>query len=119
MGRSMPMVEPRTEGGSTAQPREPPAQEAFGRGGAACWLRRMGRSALAICAIAALLLVTGFGWVWGGLPAHEIVLHRDADGIVVLTGGASRISDAIELLAAGHGKRLLISGANRSTTSGE
>src|SRR6202035_6017971 len=42
-----------------------------------------------------------------------------AHGIVVLTGGASRISDAIELLAAGRGKRLLISGANRATTSGE
>jgi len=38
---------------------------------------------------------------------------------VVLTGGASRITDAIELLAAGRGKRLLISGANRATTSGE
>jgi uncharacterized SAM-binding protein YcdF (DUF218 family) len=47
------------------------------------------------------------------------VLDRNADGIVVLTGGASRISDAIELLAAGHGKRLLISGVNRATTSGE
>ena len=37
---------------------------------------------------------------------------RNADGIVVLTGGAFRITDALELLAAGRGKRLLISGVN-------
>ena len=53
------------------------------------------------------------------LPGTEVALERDADGIVVLTGGASRINDAIELLAAGRGKRLLISGLNRATTSGE
>src|SRR5204862_1200994 len=33
--------------------------------------------------------------------------------------GASRISDAIELLAAGRGQRLLISGANRATNQSE
>src|SRR5690606_27445497 len=44
---------------------------------------------------------------------------RDADGIVVLTGGASRIPDAIELLAAGHGRRLLITGVHRTTSSRE
>jgi uncharacterized SAM-binding protein YcdF (DUF218 family) len=82
-------------------------------------LRRVGRSVIAICAIAVLSLAAGFGWFLWNLPADEIVLQRDADGIVVLTGGASRISDAIELLAAGRGKRLLISGVNRATTSGE
>ena len=44
---------------------------------------------------------------------------RNADGIVVLTGGASRVTDAIELLAAGRGRRLLISGVNRSTNRSE
>jgi uncharacterized SAM-binding protein YcdF (DUF218 family) len=111
----MPMVESRTGGGSRAHRLEP-----LGRGRTVGWLlRRMGRSVVATCAIAALLLAAGFGWFLSTLPADEIVLHRDADGIVVLTGGASRISDAIELLAAGRGKRLLISGANRATTSGE
>jgi uncharacterized SAM-binding protein YcdF (DUF218 family) len=109
----MPMVESKTEG-------EAHRLEPSGRGRAARWLlRRMGRSAIAITAIAALLLAGGFVWFLWSLPADEIVLLRDADGIVVLTGGASRISDAIELLAAGRGKRLLISGANRATTSGE
>ena len=38
---------------------------------------------------------------------------------MALTGGASRISDAIELLAAGHGQRLLISGVNPVTNVDE
>jgi uncharacterized SAM-binding protein YcdF (DUF218 family) len=67
--------------------------------------------ATAICA--------GFVWFVYHVPAEEVALDRNADGIVVLTGGASRISDAIELLAAGHGKRLLISGVHRTTTTAE
>jgi len=39
-----------------------------------------------------------------------------ADGIVVLTGAAHRLSEASRLLAEGQGKRLLISGANRMAT---
>ena len=111
----MPMVQSKTGGGGGAHRLEP-----SGRGCAVCrLLRRMGRSLIAICALAALLLAAGFGWFLWSLPDDEIVLQRDADGIVVLTGGPSRIADAIELLAAGRGKRLLISGANRATTSGE
>jgi len=37
---------------------------------------------------------------------------RPADGIVVLTGGQSRIDAGLDLLKAGKGKRLLISGVN-------
>src|SRR5262249_51411319 len=72
-------------------------------------LRRIAASAVAICAAAAFLVAVGFGWFLWRLPAEEVVLERNADGIVVLTGGASRILDAMELLAAGRGKRLLIS----------
>ena len=39
-----------------------------------------------------------------------------ADGIVVLTGGPSRIERAIKLLSEGKGKRLLISGVHPSTS---
>ncbi|HLL28227.1 MAG TPA: YdcF family protein [Xanthobacteraceae bacterium] len=53
------------------------------------------------------------------IPREEEDPLRFADGIVALTGGPSRISDAVELLAAGRGKRLLISGVNPSTTPGE
>ena len=111
----MPVVRSRTEGGGAGREADPPK-----RGSAAhALLRGVGRSALVVCAGAAVLLIAGFAWFLHSLPADEIVLARDADGIVVLTGGASRITDAIELLAAGRGKRLLISGANRATTSGE
>ena len=39
-----------------------------------------------------------------------------ADGIVAMTGGAQRIGDAIDLLAQGYAKRLLISGVNEKTS---
>lgn len=42
-----------------------------------------------------------------------------ADAIVVLTGGAARISDALKLLDDGLAKRLLISGVNPDTTQEE
>jgi uncharacterized SAM-binding protein YcdF (DUF218 family) len=67
--------------------------------------------AAAICA--------GFAWFVYHVPDEEIAVHGRFDGIVVLTGGASRISDAIDLLAAGRGKRLLISGVHRTTTTAE
>jgi uncharacterized SAM-binding protein YcdF (DUF218 family) len=79
-------------------------------------LRRIGKTGLLLCAALALVLTAGFLWFIWRVPAEEVRLARDADGIVALTGGASRIADAIELLASGHGQRLLISGANRSTT---
>jgi len=82
-------------------------------------LRRVAWSTLALCVAAASLLGLGFLWFVGRVPAAEMPLTRDADGIVALTGGASRIADAIELLASGRGKRLLISGANRATNSNE
>lgn len=80
-------------------------------------LRRLGWSTLVLCASVVLLVGLGFLWFVRQVPAVEVTLARDADGIVALTGGASRIADAIELLASGRGKRLLISGAYRATNS--
>jgi uncharacterized SAM-binding protein YcdF (DUF218 family) len=40
-----------------------------------------------------------------------------ADAIVVLTGGDSRVTEAVRLLAAGRGQRLLISGVHPKTTT--
>jgi uncharacterized SAM-binding protein YcdF (DUF218 family) len=79
----------------------------------------IGGSTFVLGAASALLLGLGFLWFIWRVPADEIPLSRNADGIVALTGGASRIADAIELLASGRGKRLLISGANRATNSSE
>jgi uncharacterized SAM-binding protein YcdF (DUF218 family) len=87
--------------------------------------RRLGSSgwlfagAFAAVATGALVLAVGFLWFLLSIPNDEVAIERDSDGIVVLTGGASRIADAVELLATGRGKRLLITGVNRTTTSGE
>jgi uncharacterized SAM-binding protein YcdF (DUF218 family) len=99
----MPMVGSETDGSEGISDRSPQGRP----------------PALGLCA--GLLLALGIGFVWfvSRLPADEIALDRSADGIVVLTGGASRITDAIELLAAGRGRRLLISGANPSTRPAE
>jgi len=70
----------------------------------------------ALCAIALLLGFVVFVWL---LPSEQIVLTSDADGIVVLTGGTSRVTEALELLAARRGKRLLISGVNPGTTTAD
>src|ERR1700752_203894 len=71
------------------------------------WLRPSIVGTLAIAFVAA-----GFGFIGflSQLRGSEERPARNADGIVVLTGGSSRGSDAIELLAAGYGKRLLIPG---------
>lgn len=70
-------------------------------------------------AAGAVLLGAGFCWFVLTIPSEEVSLGRNADGIVVLTGAAARIPDAIELLAAERGKRLLISGVHRDTRARE
>src|SRR4051812_46485998 len=109
----MPMVRTDTDTGAAAMIRPAGEPRASGR------LRRgIGWSTVALVVGVPLVLLLGFLWFLLRLPADEIALDRNADGIVVLTGGSSRISDAMELLAAGRGQRLLISGANRSTNLG-
>lgn len=66
----------------------------------------------------ALIAATFLWFIWL-IPGEEVALDRRAEGIVVLTGGASRISDALELLASGRGQRLLISGVHRTTSQRE
>src|SRR5207245_9152605 len=68
-----------------------------------------------IVAVVAMTFVSaaiGFVAFLSQLHGMETKPDRRADGIVVLTGGSSRVSDAMELLAAGYGKRLLISGVH-------
>jgi uncharacterized SAM-binding protein YcdF (DUF218 family) len=81
--------------------------------------RRWYRRILIGCAVFALAIFAGFLLFANSLPRSENKLVQSADGIVVLTGGASRVVDAVELLAAGRGKRLLISGVHPSTTPSE
>ena len=77
------------------------------------------RATMVAAATGAIGLFVGFLWFVSRIPQEELPLDRNAEGIVVLTGGASRIPDAIELLASGRGQRLLITGVYPSTRSSE
>jgi uncharacterized SAM-binding protein YcdF (DUF218 family) len=44
---------------------------------------------------------------------------KPTDGIVVITGGTGRIEHAVEMLAKGKGKRLLVAGADPSVTKAD
>ena len=83
------------------------------------WTRRLALAATAVCAAVGAVVIAGFWWFVWVVPTDEVALDRNADGIVVLTGGSSRIVDAIELLSAGRGRRLLITGVHRATTGQE
>ncbi len=69
-------------------------------------------SIVAAAAIAFVGAAFGFVGFLSQLRVAELMPSSNADGIVVLTGGSSRVSDAVELLAKGYGKRLLISGVH-------
>jgi uncharacterized SAM-binding protein YcdF (DUF218 family) len=81
--------------------------------------RRGGLLTLLVFGLPVFLFAGGFFWFVRAVPEVEVLPSRDADGIVVLTGAASRISDALDLLAAGRGHRLLISGVNPATRTTE
>lgn len=75
-----------------------------------------------------MLALGGLGAVVGGIgfiafttqiAGHEPARVKPADAIVVLTGGPSRIVDAVSLLNEGLGQRLLITGVNKSISSDE
>ncbi len=74
---------------------------------------------LLAAAFGALALALGFVRFMDRVPPEDSGLDRKAEGIVVLTGGAARINDAIELLAAERGHRLLITGVNPTTHTAE
>ena len=63
-----------------------------------------------------VLLLAGFGGFILRLEDESKLEPGRADAIVALTGGSERISDAVELLAEGRGRRLLITGVNRTTS---
>jgi len=81
--------------------------------------RWIGFVTMFIGVVGTFLLAAGFIWFALTIPGEDVSKDRKADGIVVLTGAASRIPDAIELLAAERGKRLLITGVHRATSARE
>src|SRR5512134_2382332 len=80
------------------------------------WLRAVIVGTMAILFVGAAV---GFIAFLSQLRGVEIRPARNADGIVVLTGGSSRVSDAMELLADGYGKRLLISGVHPTSAASD
>lgn len=60
-------------------------------------------------------LALGFVLFANAVMREPEVQNVEADGIVVLTGGQTRIAEAARLLEGGRGQRLLISGVNRNT----
>ncbi|MEP9354424.1 YdcF family protein [Xanthobacter sp. KR7-65] len=95
-----------------------------GRNGDAAPRRRTLARRLVIAAV----LLAGAGGVAGAagfiaftalIAGREPAAVRPADAIVVLTGGPSRIIDAVGLLKDGRGQRLLITGVNPATSPDE
>jgi uncharacterized SAM-binding protein YcdF (DUF218 family) len=80
------------------------------------WLRA---AIVAVLAFAPLVAAIGFVGFLSQLRGSETRPTGTADGIVVLTGGSSRVSDAMELLADGYGKRLLISGVHPTNAASD
>ena len=92
--------------------KSPDAPTAAPRG----WLRATIVAGLAIVFVGAGIGFVGF---LSQLRGSEVKPDRKADGIVVLTGGSSRVSDAMELLAGGYGKRLLSSGVHPTNAASD
>ena len=89
-----------------------------GRAGRRNW-RATGWATCMIAAIALFAFAVGlvrFAGTVSEQARHAATSGEAADGIVVLTGGSSRIADAVDLLADNRGRRLLISGVNPTTT---
>jgi len=78
-------------------------------------LRLLGRAVAALAGLGILLLGIGYARFAIAIDAREPVATPRTDAIVVVTGGAQRVGDAIGLLGADRGARLLISGVNEKT----
>src|SRR5262249_5914344 len=82
-------------------------------------VRRIYAVVVIVTAVVFVVAAIGFIGFLSQLRGVEAKPDRKADGIVVLTGGSSRVSDAMELLAAGYGKRLLISGVHPASAASD
>ncbi|RXF70848.1 YdcF family protein [Hansschlegelia zhihuaiae] len=81
--------------------------------------RRAALASFALGVACAAIAFAGFLNFVSLVPVGEQPTPTKSDGIVALTGGAERLSDALRLLASGRGQRLLISGVHPETTERE
>jgi uncharacterized SAM-binding protein YcdF (DUF218 family) len=83
------------------------------------WLRVVMTQTVRLMLFLTLVLSAGFVAFAYSVISLPHPKRAEADGIVVLTGGEERITEAVKLLSDGYAKRLLISGVNPSTTKPE
>lgn len=76
-------------------------------------MHRWTRSLVLAGAAALALLTAGFYVFASSIRSHVVGSLPLADAVVVLTGGEDRIAAGVNLIAGGHGSRLLISGVHK------
>lgn len=89
------------------------------RSGGGRTLRRIAVALVLLAGLGGVVAAAGFIAFTAQIAAREPVAVKSADAIVVLTGGPSRIVDAVGLLSEGRGQRLLITGVNPSISTEE
>ncbi len=80
------------------------------------WARALIRATGVLVFTALVVFVAGFALFLSQIETDTPDDSVTADAIVVLTGGDSRVAEAVRLLSAGNGRRLLISGVHPQTT---
>lgn len=78
-------------------------------------MRKLWRAFVVLAGTFVAALALGFVVFSAVVMREPDPISAKADGIVVLTGGETRIVEGARLLREGHGSRLLISGVNRHT----
>lgn len=77
------------------------------------------RRAFLLAFVLFVIALSGFVAFTFKVERQTIQLNQKADGMIVLTGGADRIPDAIDLFSKGHASRMLITGVNPGITRAE
>jgi uncharacterized SAM-binding protein YcdF (DUF218 family) len=80
------------------------------------WLRWIMEITGACMLFLTAAVVTDFAYFVTTLQAETPSPAVRADGVIALTGGSDRISEAFDLLTEGRAKRLLITGVNKATS---
>jgi uncharacterized SAM-binding protein YcdF (DUF218 family) len=99
-----------------ARRRSPAGDEITQRPTTGSALRRAARWAGALVATLFFLWSAGFAWFAATLPLPPAETTTKTDAIVVLTGGAGRLTEGVRLLRAGLAPVLFVSGVNRKVT---
>jgi len=108
----MAMIETRHESVMTGRGEQPRAARLPSAQLPRSWARRLGLVLGSLAGLAIIALTLGYAEFASRIAPREPTGVPRTDAIVVVTGGSQRIGDAISLLGAERGSRLLISGVN-------